>query len=542
MHRCLSIVEVQRAIFHEIYQQCEPKDHATLARLARTCRAFNGSALDVLWAALESFALLVQCLPRDLWKIDLVDRKLSFLRPMSLRDWEIFFKYSIRVRVVFQSAGPGRITRCSSLADDVIFALSHPPTYGPLIPCLKVLYWDQPNKKHAPLLRSLLTPSLVTLSLSTLGCALRSPEVSILSSIGTVCPSLRSLCISSHTAFSHFLDGKGEKILSEAILYLHALESLVCPALDEVALIHLSRLPFLNELWMELRPDFKLEKVTSLGPPAFGSINSLTLNASSLATLTSILESMQVRPSQVSFTVMTAPTVDAIRLFFLVLANSCGSERLSWVSLSVERRQTAPPQQVTLSTFQSLLALPSIRYFELDVPCAICLDDADITTLAKHWPILTRLSINAERGWGTLPPRITHQGLLTLLSNCPELMNFSLAVDFSGIDVHAADLPGSRPGNGVTHENCLIAGFVTSTIEYPVAIAAFLSDICPRLASVKASWNENTLMSVEDPDDVELYRERWEEVDGLVPAFAAVRRQCLEWNQKQKMDEDVASA
>lgn len=77
MHRCLNIVEVQRAIFREVHRQ--PRGSATLARLARTCRAFNSAALDVLWATLESFVYLVQSLPRDLWKIEPMDRRMVCL-------------------------------------------------------------------------------------------------------------------------------------------------------------------------------------------------------------------------------------------------------------------------------------------------------------------------------------------------------------------------------------------------------------------------------------------------------------------------------
>lgn len=73
MHRCLNIVEVQRSIFRQV----DSLDHqATLAGLARTCRAFSGAALDVLWATLDSFVYLIRCLPRDLWKIEFIDRRM----------------------------------------------------------------------------------------------------------------------------------------------------------------------------------------------------------------------------------------------------------------------------------------------------------------------------------------------------------------------------------------------------------------------------------------------------------------------------------
>ncbi|KIJ14707.1 hypothetical protein PAXINDRAFT_115738 [Paxillus involutus ATCC 200175] len=549
MHRCLGIEEVQRAIFRKV--NCLPSSskvhRVTLARLARTCRAFNSSALDVLWERLESFTVLIQCLPQDLWRIDCVGRRKTFVRccfrrPMSLKDWEIFYKYSNRVRCVLRSTRDGQLD-WQHLGDDIIFALSNRPTPRPLIPCLRELHWDKSNKQHASLLHSLLTPSLDTLTLKTFGCQLRSPEVSILTSIGTVCPSLRTLRILLRAPLSQFLDTQGETVLSEAVLYLHSLESLVCPALDEAAIVHLSRLPRLSNLSMELRPDFKSNDLTSLAPPAFGSINDLTLTASSLETLTSFLELIQITPSRVSFTVAEAPTADALRLFFVVLVNACGSEQLSQVSLCMLSQGYAPlhPEpQATFSTFQPLLALPNIISFELDVPCAILLDDTGLTTLAKHWPILNKLSINPKSGWGP-SNRITHQGLLNLLLHCPELSRFSFCVDFSDIDVDPEDLSDSRPGNGMTHDKCVSAGFLTSRIENPITIAAFLSDICPKLRSVQHSWRDDPAMSEEETEAMELFRKRWEEVEYLVPGLAAVRRQYSEWCRKETTVVDAAS-
>ena len=65
---------------------------------------------------------------------------------MTLRDWEIFFRYSSRVRHLFKCVGSEFLT-CSNLGDDVIFALSNPPTYGPLIPYLRTLHWDKPDRE-----------------------------------------------------------------------------------------------------------------------------------------------------------------------------------------------------------------------------------------------------------------------------------------------------------------------------------------------------------------------------------------------------------
>jgi hypothetical protein len=64
MHRCLSISEVISAIFGEIPY---PQTRHSLASLARTCRAFQEPALDLLWRR----AGLIQALktmPDDLWE------------------------------------------------------------------------------------------------------------------------------------------------------------------------------------------------------------------------------------------------------------------------------------------------------------------------------------------------------------------------------------------------------------------------------------------------------------------------------------------
>ena len=455
---------------------------------------------------------------------------------MSLRDWEIFYRYSSRIRTLGRVM-PEYLLRPLNLDDDVIFALSNPPTYGPLVPYLRTLYWDKPDRKHASLLRLLLTPCLVNLSLPS--CNLRIPEVSILTCIGTVCPSLKNLRIASHKVFANLSDARGEKILSEALLYLHSLESLACPALDEAAIVHLSHLPRLVDLSLELQSNFQLEKVRPfMRPPAFASIESLTIHAHALSTLTSFLELMSLNPHTMSFVVATTPTPDALRLFFIALASACDSENLTRISLTTsnERQRGIAPQQITLSVFQSLLALPNIHQFEFDAPCDIAFDDNAITTLTKHWPKLISLSINAKCGWG-IRSRVTHKGLITLLSHCPALSEFALSVDFGEIDLSPLEIPGLRIGNGVSNDECVIANFVTSSIMFPVPIAAFLSDVCPDLEEIKSSWVSMVTFGTEmDLDEMEVYRDRWEEVENLLPAFSAVRRQCVNWAARKAVE------
>ena len=67
MHSILRILELQRLIF----TGCDRK---SLPRLARTCKTFHETALDVLWRDDASIVSLLQVMPQDLWFIGCRDR------------------------------------------------------------------------------------------------------------------------------------------------------------------------------------------------------------------------------------------------------------------------------------------------------------------------------------------------------------------------------------------------------------------------------------------------------------------------------------
>jgi hypothetical protein len=71
MHRTLQIPEIFASICREIPPLSRGRLHretsATLAALARTCKAFSGPALNILWR--HPFLVdLLRCMPEDLWK------------------------------------------------------------------------------------------------------------------------------------------------------------------------------------------------------------------------------------------------------------------------------------------------------------------------------------------------------------------------------------------------------------------------------------------------------------------------------------------
>ena len=65
-HRVLLITEILHLVCREIRKSLGRK---ALARFAQTCSRLREPALDALWYDLDSLIPLIQCMPRDLWKL-----------------------------------------------------------------------------------------------------------------------------------------------------------------------------------------------------------------------------------------------------------------------------------------------------------------------------------------------------------------------------------------------------------------------------------------------------------------------------------------
>ncbi|KAG9312513.1 hypothetical protein JVU11DRAFT_6907 [Chiua virens] len=378
---------------------------------------------------------------------------MTFQRAMTLSDWEIFFRYSSRVRSL-TGFEPSRF--CSSLDSNVIFSLSHPPQYGPLVPCLQTLIWGKSKKEYAPLLQLLFTHSLVD---ATLPCfALCLPEISM--QLTSRCPSLKKIniqIVDAYGSFSNTPHADSHPMLHDTLLRLHSLESVRClsstsvDSLTEDFMVHLFRRLSLIEVSLYLPNDLRLANIKPhLSPPAFASIEFLTLSCK-LSTLTSLLEHIHFKPRSVTFTVIDACTPDAFHSFSIALANACDSKQLSQITLTMETEwlYDRERQDISLTTFQPLLMFPNVDSFTFDVICNISFDDHVIETLTKHWPKLTKFSLNPTFGWG-IESQVTHHGLITLLSCCVGLVDVAITVDFTEIDRPHPLIPKSRPGNGFT--------------------------------------------------------------------------------------------
>ncbi|KAF9236632.1 hypothetical protein BU15DRAFT_76731 [Melanogaster broomeanus] len=517
MHPCLLIEEIQRTIFSLlIIEDDKQKDreevNKTLAHLARTCRAFHTSALDVLWDDLESLERLLHCLPDDLFEYHILPlpvtpfqfgdtsgcREMRLARPMGPSDWSILKKYTYRIRsatfnpCIIYDAEPLPIV--ATLIDSTIYqALCLPPTFSRLFPNLRRLDFPAEDT-HLSLLQVLLSPSLRALSLQAKDW-LTPSALSMLSSVGSLCPNLKIFDMRPGRSPADLLAPGSHVIhsISRFILRLEVLEELECLMITEDAFKHLAQVGTFRRL------DLALPFPTHL-IPYFSQFNNLRYICLCLDNIRAARDLIKLLRAPLEVLELTFEGQDSSpellkNMFQDTLATSDHTATsLTRYQLSEMVDESEDNPLLVIDDFRPLLQLRNLAFLTIDVQCTIDLDDAGIVEMARAWPMLEFLHLNYA-GW-TTPTGITPVGLIGLLTHCPKLSDLGIAVDFT-------TLPEPLPAHPLnTRIKVLEAG--TSPIDEPFAVAEFLARILPNVIKVVGF-----VLQAGDTADATTYHERW---------------------------------
>jgi hypothetical protein len=146
MHHCLQIQELLSIIFRKYTQY----DSGLLARLARTCIAFQDPALNILWHTQKTLLPLLKCLPPDAWAIKEYkfvshisqDIKACFsyrtqlslqgiIRNLTSSDFERIYFYCHRIRILGRFASRPLSQYFEAQVLPIIW--SRKPSLGPLL-------------------------------------------------------------------------------------------------------------------------------------------------------------------------------------------------------------------------------------------------------------------------------------------------------------------------------------------------------------------------------------------------------------------------
>ncbi|KAJ7440274.1 hypothetical protein B0H11DRAFT_2292953 [Mycena galericulata] len=541
MHRSLIIPEIVELIFTHLRGDNPGElvlNQKYFAYLARTCRAFQHPALDILWSEQDTLQNVLKCLPSHLWELKrektLVtigsgpDARsnsywktvLRLIEPIRPADWNIPLKYARRIRVLklphqWQS-GPSAAP--SSAVFDTI-AASLPQDH--LCPNLRDISLDLVDTSLFPYIHLLLGRKIIAVKISFPN----EDSESLPQLLPTLKPCLSELkrltLTDDHDDF--YLDCR---TVSDIVMHLGRIEELTVDKLNRKAFEHLSRLSTLRSL------DLKYPSLEDLGT------SPSSPDGRSRYQPFPALRQVHFRQGidyAIEFVVLLSDccldtfgiVCDGNFLSTAILGRLCkalGSHvlhsALEYLSIQTELdmptpRMIASNDLITVHELAPLLSFENLTKLDLDIPWGFDIDDNAASDMARAWPKLITIRITAYQS----PPSMTLDGLRAFAIHCKYLTYFS-------IPLNASTIPPFDQTR-VSQDRLSVLNVRSSPISDPHAVARFLSGIFPKLVKISPGSRGNR------DAGANWAQSKWKLVEEMVPTIAAVRREEEEyWVQK----------
>jgi hypothetical protein len=294
-----------------------------------------------------------------------------------------------------------------------------------------------------------------------------------------------------------------DKALEDALEGWNQLQRLRVDLPSARALDRMATLPILQHLELyydEFPADFPRWEA----PDVFPSLKTLRVEMTGLACCAALLVAMPSIAAITSVDVITYSDSSASELhdFFNVMRSHCRS--ITAIRVHIYNLYHSG-DAVMISHLRPILSFSNVTRVSLRLNQGINLDSEDAEEIAKAWPRIVSLALDASK---SNPPneekitRLTLWGLTAFARHCPYLENLSLPID-------AREVPGMLSGELIFDNVLSYLDVSFSPIRDPVSVAAFLSDIFPALRKI-----ETLEQSVKD---------QWEQVERLVRVIISVR-------------------
>ncbi|KAK6996391.1 hypothetical protein R3P38DRAFT_3627928 [Favolaschia claudopus] len=473
MHRCLLIPELLRLILENATEPEEgypgpllPLDRPLPPRafalwrpatkplsLALTCRAFLEPALDIIWHGIPCVDVFEGCLT----SLD------------SPPNWERFRYYARRVREFGVRGGANHSVDCPNPL--ILSILINEDSTGPILPNVSMLIVQ--CREILAAIHRFVTPKLREMHLYE-----------------TKSSSFRGACTASSSVIS----------ITDCIFSAEEIISLSNAMQGFTGLLqaHLqpkNDLHWPSELIRHFSTHLPLQSISmplGLTPPApsrgfpflrsfyfdFPDTDSFLrqldcITSTDLSKLSADIKSYVIGQSPMQLVLSTARD----RLISALSAEVDFHELPS-------RTWTGGPDDERITSLEPLFDLHNLTSLRLRINRLVDIDDAMIQTMAHAWPKLRELSLNHYfRGASSCP---TLQGLLPLAIHCRELESCSLAVNVDAISLDYNYFK-DRARRCVNAVQQLEFFGVTGPVRDPHIVAAFLSDVFPKLRTVRGS-------------------------------------------------------
>lgn len=172
-----------------------------------------------------------------------------------------------------------------------------------------------------------------------------------------------------------------------------------------------------------------------------------------------------------------------------------------------------------------LFAFTELTFVSLSAPVGFDLDDATLADLARAWPNITALELDASE-FAHIAPGVTLGGLLPLAQHCPQLRDLHIALNASVVpDWESQKATDKKKKKRVRQWRLTGLHVSRSPIVAPLAVAAFLSSVFPKLLQVHTEKDRQQNPS---QDTIALHKE-WNVVQAALPVLRTVRAEEKYW-------------
>ncbi|KAJ7666770.1 hypothetical protein DFH06DRAFT_1184723 [Mycena polygramma] len=542
MHRALEIPE----IFGDVCGHLEghvlsaPRRKA-FAALARCCKAFHDPAANVLWRRQETLNHLLKCLPPHLWEETLADNsnarrscgELRLIRVPLPEEWERCLIYARRIRnlSLTQRWNPG----FPPLVVLQVLGESFREEY--LCPNLQSLHWEPESPSLFPYIRLFLCPQTIHLFLAVHPVA---SNVSLLPNVGIRYPELKLLKLVDHSPLL-------SRISPTIVLQLAKIEFLLVETLDREGFDHLSRLPALRNL--VLRMPMEGDLGTSSFPlrdqtmTPFAALRKVELEFTTIKFATEfvdLLSDCHLREFNIGTDVL-ATNIATGRLYTALASHIAHTTLDSLTIAEIDDGGFSPtptPLAAAIADYvvngrllAPLFCFQNITYVQLKAPVGFDLDDATAWDMARAWPRIKFLQLDASTELHH-PTSMTLHGIRAFAKYCEDLVSLKITVNATTVP------PFDRsPETRLSQQNLRTFDVSGSPISDQYNVARFLSALFPCLVEIttlyesRAHWQDPADDADDDEEALEerVHNAHWKQVQALLPVMTALREEERHW-------------
>ncbi|KIJ63856.1 hypothetical protein HYDPIDRAFT_112834, partial [Hydnomerulius pinastri MD-312] len=481
MHRCLEIPEILLEILEIVF--AAKNGYPDVAGLARTCRSFNGPALDVLWCTQLSLLPLVMCFPRDVLEFSSDKRSASITVKLakvpSVQDWERPLLHAKRIRTV----EPDRqfwMVATYKLDKNILQPLLQSCPSQSLLPNLRNLSYfvlsdsGHEDASYVSLLFMVFNPS----SLRSL--TFRSPRglnpddaKGFATKLSQCCKYIESIDVSLS------LPSIEPYEYVEAFASLKNLKSFGSTLLGLVDISTDSFFSYDHTLTFPYPPTpafFGYDHTLTLPQDAFPSIRNLRLTYCSASFALQLLKSIHsTELMDINLSITGHVAVDVLRELSSAIT-ACPSWTESMRSLMLSMASSTMSDE----DVRPLLALKQLRCLCLG-NTGLVLDDHLLDDMAKAWPMLEHLHLMNDTP-SRSASNATLKGLVPFTRYCPNLVSVGLRLDAREIPTLSNSKDLSHPASAVEDRSAIsICMDVQSEIRDSAGVAAYLLDLFPKV-------------------------------------------------------------